>query len=149
MARKVFFSFHYRDLWRVNVVRNNGMIEGYAPAGFHDASLWESTKKEGDKALQQLIDHGLQNTSVTAVLIGAETVNRRWVSYEIDESISRRNGILGIRIHGIKDQHGKTDVPGPIPEDLVRLGAPIYDWEYGKFGQWVEEAYLMANPKQT
>jgi hypothetical protein len=46
MARKVFFSFHYqRDLWRVNVVRNSGLIEGVASAGFHDASLWEETQK--------------------------------------------------------------------------------------------------------
>ena len=148
MARKVFFSFHYRDLWRVNVVRNNGTIEGYAPAGFHDASFWESTKKVGDRALQRLIDDSLQNTSVTAVLIGAEKADRRWVSYEIDQSISRKNGILGIRIHGIKDQHGKIDVPGLVPDELVRLGAPIYNWEYAKFGQWIEDAYLIANPTQ-
>ena len=51
MARKVFFSFHYqRDLWRVNVVRNSGVIDGVAAAGFHDASLWEETKKKGDDA---------------------------------------------------------------------------------------------------
>lgn len=149
MARKVFFSFHYRDLWRVNVVRNNGTIEGYAPAGFHDASLWESAKKEGDKALQRLIDRGLQDTSVTAVLIGSETASRQWVAYEIAQSISRKNGVLGIRIHGIKDQHGKIDSLGRVPDELIRLGAPIYDWEYGKFGQWVEAAYQLANPKQT
>jgi hypothetical protein len=46
MARKIFFSFHYqRDLWRVNVVRNSGAIEGISAAGFHDESLWEETKK--------------------------------------------------------------------------------------------------------
>ena len=69
MARKVFFSFHYqRDLWRVNVVRNSGLIEGVAAAGFHDASLWEETKKKGDDAVRRLIDSGLSGTTVTVVL---------------------------------------------------------------------------------
>lgn len=49
MAHKVFFSFHYeRDIWRTNVVRNSGVVEGSAAAGFHDASLWEEAKKKGD-----------------------------------------------------------------------------------------------------
>ena len=35
MPRKVFFSFHYeRDIWRTNVVRNSGIVEGSAAAGF-------------------------------------------------------------------------------------------------------------------
>jgi hypothetical protein len=64
MARKVFFSFHYeRDLWRVNVVRNSGVVEGVSAAGFQDASLWEETKKKGDDAVKRLIDSGLSATT--------------------------------------------------------------------------------------
>jgi hypothetical protein len=147
MARKVFFSFDYgRDLWRVNVVRNSGLIEGFAAAGFQDDALWEETRKKGDDALQRLIDKVLEGTSVTVVLIGAETANRRWISYEIERSISQKKGILGIRIDSIKDQNGKTDASGPIPAALTKAGAPVYDWEYGKLGEWVEMAYKTANP---
>jgi hypothetical protein len=146
MARKVFFSFHYADLWRANVVRNSGMIEGYAVAGFHDASLWEETKMKGEAAVLRLIDAGLDGTSVTVVLIGAETANRQWISYEIERSIARNNGLLGIRIDAIKDQYGKSGVSGPMPEAFSKVGAPVYVWEYGKLGQWVEEAYKRANP---
>src|SRR6266446_4551666 len=100
MARRVFLSFHYqRDLWRVNVVRNSGVVEGVSAAGFHDAYLWEETKKRGDGAIKKLIDSGLNGTSVTIVLIGAETASRTYVSYEIEQSVARRNGILGIRIN--------------------------------------------------
>jgi hypothetical protein len=78
MARRVFFSFHYqRDLWRVNVVRNSGAVEGIAAAGRHDASLWEETKKKGDSAVKALIESGLSGTTVTVVLIGAETATRQ------------------------------------------------------------------------
>jgi hypothetical protein len=147
MARKVFFSFHYeRDIWRVNVVRNSGGIEGVSAAGFHDASLWEETKRQGDTAVKKLIDHGLSGTTVTIVLIGAETAGRKYVSYEIEQSIARGHGILGIRINAIKDQYGRIDEPGLVPVALTKVGAPVYSWEYGKLGQWVETAYKKADP---
>jgi MTH538 TIR-like domain (DUF1863) len=146
MARKVFFSFHYSDIWRANIVRNSGMIEGYAVAGFHDASLWEEAKKKGEAAVQHLIDAGLEGTSVTVVLIGAETANRQWLSYEIERSIARKNGLLGITIDTLKDQYGKAGEPGPMPEALSKAGAAVYTWEYGKLALWVEEAYRKANP---
>jgi hypothetical protein len=145
MARKVFFSFHYADIWRANVVRNSGTIEGYAVAGFHDASLWEETRKKGEAAVHHLIDAGLEGTSVTVVLIGAETANRQWLSYEIERSIARNNGLFGIRIEAIKDQYGKTGVSGPVPKLLSKAGAPVYAWEYGKLALWVEAAYERAN----
>lgn len=149
MARKVFFSFHYqRDLWRANVVRNIGVIEGISAAGFRDASLWEETKRKGDAAVKKLIDKGLDDTSVTIVLIGAETANRKYVSYEVEQSVGRRNGILGIRINNIKNRDGSTDPAGPVPAALTAIGAPIYTWEYGKLGDWVEAAYKKANPSR-
>jgi hypothetical protein len=147
MARRVFFSFHYeRDVWRVNVVRNSGVVEGVSAAGFQDASLWEEAKRQGDAAVKRLIDRGLGGTSVTVILIGAETASRRYVSYEIEQSIAQGNGILGIRINAIKDQNGQTDPMGPVPAALTNCGAPVYNWEYGKLGEWVETAYKKANP---
>ena len=145
MARRVFFSFHYqRDLWRVNVVRNSAMIEGVSAAGFRDQSLWEETQRKGDGAVRRLIDDALQGTSVTVVLIGAETAGRPYVTYEIEKSIARGNGLLGVRVSNIKDQDGRTDSLGAIPAPLVRARAPIYTWEYGKLGEWVENAYQAA-----
>jgi hypothetical protein len=147
MARRVFFSFHYqRDLWRVNVVRNSSVVEGTSAAGFSDASLWEKAKREGAPAIQRLINSGLSGTSVTVVLIGAQTANRQWVAYEIDKSIERGNGLLGVRTHAIKDRNGQTDVAGLVPSALQRAGAPIYMYEYGKLGEWVEAAYKKAYP---
>jgi len=147
MARKVFFSFHYeRDIWRTNVVRNSGIVEGTAAAGFHDASLWEEAKKKGDADVKKLIDKGLIGTSVTVVLIGAETSSRKFVDYEIEQSIARANGLLGINISYIKDKDGKTDAQGSAPTRLTKVGAPCYYWDRSKFGDWVEEAFKKAHP---
>lgn len=147
MARRVFFSFHYqRDLWRANIVRNSGAIEGIAAAGFQDASLWEETTRKGDVAVKKLIDGGLDDTTVTVVLIGAETANRRYLSYEVEQSVARGHGILGIRINNIKDKDGCIDPPGPIPAAMIRIGATVYAWEYGKLGEWVDKAYKQGHP---
>jgi len=120
------------------------MVEGVSAAGFHDQSLWEETEKRGDDAVRKLIDAGLESTSVTVVLIGAETANRKYVSYEIDKSVARGNGLLGVRINNIKDQYGRTDSLGAIPAALTRAGATVQTWEYGKLGEWVEKAYQAA-----
>jgi hypothetical protein len=148
VARKAFFSFHYqRDLWRVNVVRNSAVVDGVSAAGFHDASLWEEARRKGDAAIKRLIDDGLGDTTVTVVLIGAQTASRKYVSYEIEQNVARGNGIFGVKINEIKDREGQTDAPGIVPDALIRTRAPVYKYEYGKLGQWVEQAYQAAHPK--
>jgi glycosyltransferase involved in cell wall biosynthesis len=121
MARKVFFSFHYeRDVWRVNIVRNSWVTKGnYTTAGFIDAAEFEKVKRQGDQAIRRWIDDQLEGTSVTVVLIGAETYSRKWVRYEIIKSFDRGNGLLGVYIHNIKDKNGMIDSMGPNPFDYV------------------------------
>jgi hypothetical protein len=164
MARRVFFSFHYqRDIWRVNVVRNHATLKsGYQEAGYWDCSLWESTKRTGEAALKQLITSGLQNTSVTVVLIGSETSERRWVKYEIEESYKRSNGMLGIYIHNIQNKDKTIDFMGRNPFDNFTVEQPsqytymsksvismsqifptydwVYDEGYNNFSKWIENA---------
>jgi hypothetical protein len=147
--RHVFFSFHcQRDIWRANVVRNSGVVIGEAAAGFRDASLWEEAKRKGDAAIKKLIDDGLIGTTVTVVLIGSETANRRYVNYEIDKSIERNNGLLGLRIHNIRDRNGNTDFAGLIPAKLTSGGYLTYTWTNSSdFARWVEEAYQRSLSK--
>ncbi|MEN3369686.1 MAG: hypothetical protein V7609_1829 [Verrucomicrobiota bacterium] len=147
MARRIFFSFHYeRDVWRASIVRNSGVVESTAAAGFHDASIWEEARLKGDAAIKKLINDALVGTTVTAVLIGAVTSTRKYVTYEIEQSIDRGNGIFGILIHGIKDKSGNIDSPGAIPKKLLDVGAKVYTYEYGKIAEWAEQAYKAAHP---
>ena len=160
MARRVFFSFHYdRDIWHANVVRNSWVTQERESAGFWDASLWEKTKKRGDEAIRRLIDEGLKGSSVTAVLIGADTSGRKWVEYEIKESHNNGKGLLGVYIHKIEDVFGNPDSKGRNPFDdfhitengkkvLLSQIYPTYDWVnndgYKNFGGWIEEAARKA-----
>ncbi len=156
MAWRVFFSFHFqRDIWRVNQIRNSWRF--VEEAGFWDNSLWEATRLRGDTAIKRLIDQGMVGASVTCVLIGTETANRKYVRYEIEQSHLLGKGLLGVYIHNVEDHRGETCAVGPNPFASIkdpRSGLwlsslyPTY-WWYGEeahknFGTWVEEAARKA-----
>lgn len=161
MARRVFFSFHYeRDVWRAGQVRNSWVTRpDRKSAGFWDAASWEEVKKKGEEAIQRWIDKQLEGTSVTVVLIGAETSERKYVNYEIEQSYKKGNGLLGVYIHKLKDKDGNADYKGKNPFDnfFIERGGrkvylseiyPAYDWVddcgYNNFGDWVEKAVTKA-----
>lgn len=146
--RKVFFSFHYDDIMRVNNVRNVWKI--YHPntqtmRSFYDSSLWESRKLEGPEALKRLIREGVEQTSAICVLIGADTWSREWVRYEIARAIIDNRGLLGVHINSLN--HHQSGFPHPLgsnPFDYMGLyrqhnallgGAQYYLYEY-EGGAW-------------
>jgi len=146
VARRVFFSFHYqRDVWRVNQIRNIYNVIGTAAAGFQDASLWEEAKKKGYLAITRLIDKGLENTSVTVICIGYRTAGRTYINYEINQSLKRGNGLVGILIHHLKDEYGKTDPVGRIPQKIKNSGFKVYNYvDSDKLAKRIEEAAELA-----
>ena len=144
MARKVFFSFKYKDVSRAMVVRNSWVAQGKEAAGFIDAADFEKVKQQGDSAIQSWIDGQLEGTSVTVVLVGEKTCSSRWVKYEIEQSKKRGNGLLGIDISKIKDLQGNTsEYCGEIPQ-----GYSFYLWKkddgYNNIGDWIEKAAKQA-----
>ena len=160
MARQVFFSFHYeRDVWRVSQIRNSWVTRDREAAGFWDAATWEGVKRAGEKAVHDWIDRQLGGTSVTVVLIGAETADRDYVTYEIQASYRRGNGMLGITLHNMKDQYQRTDVPGRNPfqalyvtnngvKQYLSSMYRTYDWVgdngYANLAGWIEQAARAA-----
>ena len=127
MGRNVFFSFHYADVssFRANVVRNSWVTHNKRNIPtFSDGSIWEEALSKGVKDLKNLIENvGLFNTSVTSVLIGSETNERRYVRYELVKSFEKGNGILAIHINRIKGKDGKIIKKGANPLD--KLGFKI------------------------
>ena len=126
------------------VVRNSWVTQGRQAAGFVDAADFESIKRQGDSAIKRWIDGQLLNTSVTVVLVGAKTCSSRWVKYEIELSIARGNGLLGIDVSKIKDFDGNTSYRcGEIPK-----GYKFYLWKkddgFNNMGEWIEEAARAA-----
>ncbi|KPF70567.1 hypothetical protein IP84_02415 [beta proteobacterium AAP99] len=158
MARKAFYSFHYKpDNWRASQVRNMGVVEGNKPAADND---WEAVKKGGDAAIQAWIDGQLHGRSVAVVLIGAETAGRKWINYEIAKAWNDGKGVLGIYVHNLKDSAGEQTTKGANPfeeftlnESKKRLSSIVkaYDPPYStstnvykhindNLATWIEEA---------
>ncbi len=89
MARKVFFSFHYKpDNWRASQVRNIGNVEGNSPASDND---WETVTKGGDAAIM------------------------KWIEYEIEKAWEAGKGLVGIHVNKLKDGDGETSAKGANP----------------------------------
>ncbi len=155
MARRVFFSFHYKpDSWRAAQVRNMGVIEGNVPVSDND---WEAVKRGGDKAIKAWIDGQLYGRSCTVVLVGEKTAGRKWIKYEIEESWDAGKGVVGIYIHNLEDSNGNQSQKGRNPFDFTvggeKLSAvlKLYDPPYKSssyvynhikenIANWVEEA---------
>lgn len=145
MARRTFFSFHYKYVWKVNQIRSMTNVIGTAAAGFQDASLWEAAKKKGDKTIKAMIDKALENTSVTVVCVTYGTANRKYINYEIDQSLARGNGLVAVQIHHLKDQNGETGSPGAIPSQVEANGFKAYKYTSKEsLAKWIEEAAKLA-----
>ena len=160
MARTTFFSFHYdNDIWRASQVRNSDVVDdGIEESGFIDGASWESIKREGDDAVRDWINRQMKGCSVTVVLIGSDTYDRKWVNYEIEKSYREGMGLVGVRIHKIEDENGNRDQRGENPlskyqdsntgESLSSI-FNTYDWvsDTGRenLGDWVEEAAQIAD----
>ena len=120
MARKCFYSFHYKpDNWRVSKIRNIGAIEGNKPASDND---WETIKKGGDKKIKEWIAEQMKGRTCTIVLAGANTANRKWINYEIVKSWDDGKGVLVIYIHNLTDRDGNQCSKGSNPLYYITHG---------------------------
>ena len=162
MARRVFFSFHYdNDINRSMIVRNSWVTQGKEAAGFIDKAEFEKMKRKGEKEVYKWIDKKLEGTSVTVVLIGAETLSRPFVQYEICKSLQRGNAVIGVYINWIRDMRTlKISAKGNIHtvigyyEDgstayFDNVCDGIYDYVtqdgYANMGSWIEIAACAHN----
>lgn len=162
MARQTFFSFRYeKDNWRAGIVRNSWVTKDKekVASGFFDSADWEAVKKKVDSKIEEWIDGQLKGTSVTVVLIGADTAGKKWINYEIKSSHNKGNGMLAIYIHGLKDKDGNTSTKGKNPFDdfsITKDGQKTlfsslyktYNWVdddgYNNMGDWIEKAAKTA-----
>lgn len=161
MARRAFYSFHYKaDNWRASQIRNMGIIEGNRPVSDND---WEEIKRGGDEAIKRWIDDQMKGKSVVIVLIGSKTAGRKWIKYEIKRGWELGKGVLGIYVHNLKDKEGNQSTKGRNPFDdftlngvklskIVKAYDPpyttssyVYNYIKENLADWVEKAIEIRN----
>ena len=144
MARTCFFSFRYRNVFRVNQIRSMPNIIGNTAAGFEDRSLWENAKKS-EARIKKMIDDALVGTSVTVVCITYGISTREWINYEIDQSVKCGNGLVGIKIHHLIDPSFPDDRVGAAPSQIAKNGFKTYKYSTKEnLAKHIEEAAKLA-----
>lgn len=144
--RRVFFSFHFDDVMRVNNVRQAWKIDHPdAPnmRSFYDSSLWERRQIEGDESVKRLIREGVQYTSAVCVLVGSQTWNRRWVRYEMTRAVIDERGLLAVHLNNIRHHLTRQFHPlGQNPLAYMAVGKvqPVVSVppQYYLFDKWAE-----------
>ena len=140
MAHKVFVSYHHaNDQKRADHIRkvyseNDTLI---------DRSLQDAyDNKTDDEILEAIRTYHLKNSTVTIVLIGSETANRKWVDWEVYASLRpygerSRNGLLAIYLPdaGV--------VPARLKDNIDSGYAVTMKWENisWQLESKIEEAY--------
>ncbi len=161
MARKVFFSFHYKpDNWRASQVRNAGVVEGNQAVS---DNAWEEITSGGDPAIKRWIDGQLSGKSCAVVLIGNATAGRKWIKYEIEKGWKDGKGVVGIYIHNLKNKDQNQSSKGSNPfvgitvdgntlSTIVKAYDPPYSTSTSVYNHikeniedWVEEAIKIRN----
>lgn len=120
MARRVFYSFHYKpDNWRASQVRNMGVIDGNRPCTDND---WETIVKGGDDKIKKWISEQMDDKSCVVVLIGSNTAGRKWINHEIIKAWDGGKGVLGIYIHNLKNSNEEQATKGVNPFAKIGYG---------------------------
>ena len=156
---KVFVSYHhdndqgYRDLFEELFSDiHDIMVSQSVQIGDIDPNL------NVDAVRQQIRDEYLSDSTVTLVLVGAETWKRKHVDWEISASIRKtksnpRSGLLGILLPTYPGPDGDPtkDCPYTIPPrlyDNIKCDfAKIHNWSDNPdvVQQWIHEAFKRRN----
>lgn len=150
---KVFISFHSEDIMykekfeklfheTFGVIISRSVDKGDIPDGLLT-----------DTVRQKIRDEYLRDSSVTIVLIGANTWQRKHVDWEISSSIrdtmyNPGSGLLGILMPTYpsyaENKYSKYTIPPRLSDNLDCGFSRIYRWTEDPISiqQWVHESYL-------
>ena len=148
---KVFPSFHHEDQAYKN--RFVQMMEhDFVDKSVEDGDIDDNLRTETIR--QKIRDEFIRDASVTIVLIGPGTWQRKHVDWEIGSSLRKtqrnsRCGLLGILLPNHPDYNKDIHTPGLIPPRLHdNLAGPnsyasIHRWTNNpkKIREWIHSAY--------
>jgi hypothetical protein len=126
MPDKVFYSFYYKgDVSRIQQLIQMGAVEGQQ---LLTGQKWEEVKKSGKAAVEKWIDEQMRGKKCLVVLVGTHTAGRPWVQHEIKKAWDDKLGVVGIRIHGLKDLDTQTtSAKGANPFSSLTLNGTLFD----------------------
>ncbi len=154
---KVFVSYHhandqkYRNKFEEIFVEQHGiMVSKSVQIGDIDPSLATETQR------QKIRDEYLRDSTVTVVLVGSQSWQRKHIDWEIGSSIrqtkfSSRSGLIGILLptYSCDDEgrYNSNTIPPRLHDNIECGFAKLYKWysNPAQVQKWIHEAFLRRN----
>jgi hypothetical protein len=131
IKRNVFISFDSDDLDEVNLLRGQAKNEN-SDLDFSDFSLKEPFESENAEYIKRGICEKIDKVSVTVVYLTNESAKSKWVNWEIEESLKRGKGVIGVY---------KGDIPpSNLPRKFTEHGLKIVPWKHKELSDAIESA---------
>lgn len=120
-THNVFISHHGKDDEHVQGLKTRLNNEGYTIRNSSIDSSKHTAVRPSDKQIAKDLKNGISWAGTFICLLGTETHSRPWVDYEIKQAHLLGKTIVGIYLHGCKN-----DVD--LPESFKRYGGTPLGW---------------------
>ncbi len=131
VSRHVFISFDHEDLDEVNLLRGQAKNDKL-DLKFDDHSVKEPFDSANADYIKRNIREKIDRCSVTVVYLSDRTASSKWVNWEIEESLKRGKGVIGV-------YKGDTP-PSRTPPAFQQNGCKAVKWEHAALTKAVEDA---------
>lgn len=131
--RRVFISYHHAREQAVVDEFIETFSEDYEV--FTDSSLERAAESDDVDYLAQVCREAIKGTSVTLVIIGRRTGERKFVDWEISDTLKMRHGLVGI------SKPNLADADACLPERLKD------NWKSG-YAKWYRYPNSAATLKE-
>jgi len=130
-SRHVFISFDYEDLDEVNLLRGQAKNDK-VDLQFDDHSVKEPFDSSNADYIKRQIREKINRCSVTVVYLSEKTVSSKWVNWEIEESIKRGKGVIGV--------YKEDKAPSSVPSAFEKNGCKSVKWEHAALMKAIDDA---------
>lgn len=130
-SRHVFISFDHDDLDEVNLLRGQAKNEK-VDFQFDDHSVKEPIDSANADYIKRQIRDKIDRCSVTVVYLSEKTASSKWVNWEIEESIKRGKGVIGV--------YKGDKAPANVPPSFQQNGCKAVKWEHAALTKAIEDA---------
>ena len=130
-SRHVFISFDHDDLDEVNLLRGQAKNDRL-DLQFDDHSVKEPYESANADYIKRNIREKIDRCSVTLVYLTGKTASSKWVNWEIEESVKRGKGVIGV-------YKGDTP-PSKTPTAFQQNGCKAVKWEHAALTKAIEDA---------
>ncbi|MDK9720427.1 MAG: TIR domain-containing protein [Rhodospirillales bacterium] len=131
VSRHVFISFDHEDLDEVNLLRGQAKNDKL-DLQFDDHSVKEPYDSNNADYIKRNIREKIDHCSVTLVYLTDKTASSKWVNWEIEESLKRGKGVIGV-------YSGDTP-PTKTPPAFQQNRCKAVKWEHAALIKAIEKA---------